>query len=172
MPRDLCLRAWWRAAGAVGAAACLGACYTYTAPLEVRPEIGRTLAFELTDAGREALATGIGAGTEQVEGVLLDLTDTTYGVRVTRVVDVRGVVTRWSGEIVSLRREHIGAVRERRSSPARTALAAGAVTVGVAAIVSVTTLSVFGNDANGPPGEQPPPTETSRYHPLILHRSR
>lgn len=161
-----------RAAGALCAAACLAACYTYTPPLEVRPEVGRTFAFEPTDEGRATLAAGIGSGTERIEGVLLDLTDTTYGVSVARVVDVRGQVARWSGEVVSLRREHIGAVRQRRKSPARTALAVGAVTAGVVAIVSVAALDVFGNDPGGPPGEQPPPAEDSRVFPLTLHRSR
>lgn len=170
--RRFLVSASWRVAGALCAAACLGACYTYTAPLEVRPEIGRTFAFEPTDEGRAALAAGIGAGTERIEGALLDLTDTTYGVQVARVVDVRGQVTRWSGEVVSLRRDYIGTVRERRNSPARTALAVGGVAAGVAALVSVATLDVFGNESGGQTGEPPPPAEDSRRFPFTLHRSR
>ena len=168
------IRVWGsrRAAGALCGAACLAACYTYTPPLEVRPEVGRTFAFAPTDAGRAALAARIGSGTEQVEGVLLDLTDTTYGVSVARVVDLRGQVARWSGEVVSLRSDHIGTVRERRSSPARTALLVGGVAAGVVALIASISLDVFGTESDGGSGEEPPPAQDSRIFLFTLYRLR
>jgi hypothetical protein len=163
-------RGW--AAGVLCAAACLAACYTYSAPLEVSPEPGRTFAFEVTDLGRAALAAGMGSGTDRIEGVLVGLTDTAYSVSVARVVDIRGRVARWSGEDVSLRREFIDEVRQRRRSPARTAIAIGGISAAVAALATYVALDVVGNDPDRTPGEEPPPGQESRHFPFTLHRSR
>ncbi|MDH3291174.1 MAG: hypothetical protein OEO20_03815 [Gemmatimonadota bacterium] len=161
-----------QAAAALCAAAWLAGCYSYSVPGEVGPELGRTFAFEPTDQGRAALAAGIGSGTDRIEGVLVGLTDTTYSVRVARVVDIRGKVVRWSGEVVALGRDHISTVRERRRSAARTGIAIGAVTVGVVAFVATASLAVTGNETDQPPPENPPPVVASRLFPLTLHRSR
>jgi hypothetical protein len=161
-----------RAVGALGAAASLAGCYVYAAPMEVQPALGRTFAFEFTDQGRAALAVRVGPGIDRIEGVLLALTDSTYDVRVARTVDIRGTVVSWSGEVVSLGRQYIGTVRERRVSALRTGMAAGGAAAGVAALVAIATIDVIGREGNTPPGEQPPPTQDSRIFPLTLHRSR
>jgi hypothetical protein len=154
----------------VCAAAALGGCYTYTAPGQVAPAVGRTFAFGLTDQGRAALAARIGPGTDRIEGDLVGVTDTTYRVRVARTVDIRGTVVKWGGEEVSLEREYIGTLRERRTSPLRTGLAIGVVGTGVAAVVALAALDVTGVESDKP--EPDPIAEESRLFPLTFHRSR
>lgn len=161
-----------RAAGAVCAAALLAGCYVYTAPMAVQPALGRQYAFELTDHGRAALGTRIGPGIDRIEGVLVGLTDSTVDVRVARTVDIRGTVVPWGGEVVSLGRQYVGTVRERRFSAARTGIAVGGAVAGVAALIAIATIDVTGREGNPPPGEEPPPTQDSRIFLLTPDRSR
>lgn len=152
------------------AAAALAGCYTYAAPGQMAPEVGRTFAFDVTDAGRVALAARIGPGIDRVEGDLVGATDSTYRVRVARTVDIRGTGVRWSGEEVSLEREYVGTLRERRNSPVRTGLAIGVVGAGVAALVTVATLEVTGSENDPTNGDDP--AEQSRRFPWTFQRSR
>lgn len=155
----------WRAAALFAAASQTG-CYTYFVPDTVRPAQGRTFAFALTDHGRAALADGIGAGTDRIEGVLVSNSDTTYTVRVAHVVDIRGKVTRWSGEVVTFRRAYAGTVRERQLSKSRTAVAIGGATATVVALIVTRGFGVLGNDGGRDPGEEPPGGEVSLVFPL------
>jgi hypothetical protein len=165
------VRAPRQAAAALCAAAWLAGCYAYSVPGEVGPEVGRTFAFDLTDQGRASLGARIGPGTDRIEGTLVGVTDTTYTVRMARVVDIRGTVVKWNGEVVVLGREYIGTLRERRMSGARTGVAVGAVAAGVVAVVAMASLSAGGNETDQPPGPQPPPSEGSRLFPMTLHRA-
>lgn len=156
----------WRAAALLLAAASQTGCYTYFVPETVRPAEERTFDFELTDQGRAALAERIGAGTDRIEGVLASNSDTTYSVRVAQVVDIRGKVTRWSGEVVSFPKAYAGTVRERQFSKSRTAVAIGAATAAVVALIASRGFGVLGNDGGQDGGEEPPPGEVSLMFPL------
>lgn len=158
----------WRAAALVLAAASQAGCYKYFVPETVQPAQGRTFAFALTDQGRAALASGIGAGTDRIEGVLASNSDTTYTVQVAHVVDIRGKVTRWGGEVVSFPKAYVGTVRERQFSKSRTAIAIGAATAGVVALIVTGGFGVIGNDGGRDPGEEPPGGEVSLMFPLTL----
>lgn len=155
------------------AAACLAGCYTYIPLAATRPEPGQTFAFELTDQGRAALAAGVGSATDRVEGELVSVTDTAYSVSVARVVDLRGKVHPWGGETVSLRREYVGSVRERRLSRTRTGFTVGIVTSSIVALVATRGFGVaagWGGDESGK-GE-PGNGQTSRMFPFTLLLSR
>jgi hypothetical protein len=156
----------WRAAALLLAASSQTGCYRYFVPETVRPAQGRTFDFALTDQGRAALAEGIGAGTDRIEGMLVSNSDTTYTVRVAHVVDIRGKVTRWSGEVVTFRRAYAGTVRERQLSKSRTAVAIGGATAAVVALIATRGFGVVGNDSGRDPGEEPPPGEVSLMFPL------
>ncbi|MGH2348684.1 MAG: hypothetical protein ACRDFT_04360 [bacterium] len=166
----------WQAAALVLAAASQTGCYTYSAPEPVGPVPGRTFAFSLTDHGRAALADGVGAGTDHIEGVLVRNNDTSFTVSVARVVNIRGAVARWNGEVVSFPRQYVGSVRERQLSKTRTALAIGGTTAAVVALIATRGFGVVGNDPDREPGEEPPGGTTSRMWPLTslinLLRSR
>lgn len=162
------IRTSWQAATLC--AACLAGCYTYTPVGEVAPEVGRTFAFDLTDQGRAALSTRVGPGTDKIEGDLVDLTDTTYRVRVVRTVDIRGTAVKWSGEEFWFGREYVGTVRERRKSPTRTAIAIGVLGAGVVAAITVATLEVTGSE--GETSGPEPPVEQSRHFPMNFYWSR
>lgn len=174
--RATCRLPTWRAAALLLAAASQTGCYTYFVPETVRPAPGRTFAFSLTDYGRAALAEGVGAGTDRIEGVLVGNSDTTYTASVARVVNIRGAVARWNGEVVSFQRQYVATVRERRLSKSRTAIAVGGATAAVVALIATRGFGVVGNEPDRDPGEEPPGGTTSRMLPLTslinLLRSR
>lgn len=161
-----------RAAAPLWAAACLAGCYTYTRPAGLEPDPDRTLAFELTDQSRAALAAGVGPATDRIEGALVAASETAYAVSVSRVVDLRGKIYRWSGEMVSLRREYVGTVRERRVSTARTGLVVGAVTSSLVVLIATRGLGVGGLGGDEQPGEKPGGGVASVMFPLTLFLSR
>jgi hypothetical protein len=94
------------------------------------------VALVLTDQGRVGAGPAIGSGVARVEGALLTATDSDYTLRVSQVTDIRGEVTRWSGEVVTLRRSWIGTAYQRHLSRARTYLLAGTVTAGLVAFAA------------------------------------
>jgi len=127
-------------------------CYTYT-PLEApSPAPQERVALVLTDQGRVGAGPTMGAGLARVEGMLIGSTDSDYTLRVAEVIDIRGAVSRWSAETVTLQRSWVGNAYERRLSKSRTYLLASALTVGVVAFIASRTL--FGS--SGPFVENPP----------------
>lgn len=166
------LRIPLRAAAPIWAAACLAGCYTYTRPIAVAPDPDRTLAFELTDQARAALSAAVGTATDRIEGRLVAASDTAYAVSVARVVDLRGRIYPWNGEMVSLRREYVGAVRERRVSTVRTGFVVGAVTSSLVAFIVTRGLGVGGTTTDRQPGENPGGGVVSVMFPLTLIFSR
>jgi len=82
----------------------LAACYSYTPLATVAPTPGLRLSLALTDQGRVGVAPVMGAGLDRVEGTLVRVTDSSYVVQVASVTDVRGAVTKWVGETVTIER--------------------------------------------------------------------
>lgn len=133
--------------------AVFGGCYAYSfAPTTPAP--GRTIAVDLNDRGRVALEQNVGPSVWTVEGALVAATDSTFELRVARTIGLRGESQRWNGEVVTIRREHTGLLRERQFSAGRTVALAGAVTVGVGAFIATRGLGVFGS---GTPSDGPTP---------------
>ena len=119
----------------------LGACYTYQ-PVPSTPPPQTRVAVVLSDYGRLEASRQIGPRTDRVEGNMLSATDTAYLLAVSSVKPIRGPWVRWSGEQVSVRRDYVANMYERRLSKGRTALAiaGGAFTV----LTLMVNLDIFG----------------------------
>lgn len=132
-------------------------CYVYR-PVATAPAPGATVAFNLTDAGRLAMGPAIGEGAQTLEGVVEAATDTSFVLNMRSITYINGQVNQWTGERLSVGRQHVANVRERSFSKARSvALAAGAIGGAIAFIAS---RGVFGGGVEPEkPGTGGPPTE-------------
>src|SRR5690349_17185748 len=105
-----------RGAVVVGLAALLfgvSGCYTYR-PLTAPPVPAMRVAALLTDNGRVGAASQIGPRNDRLEGRFLEGSDTAYLLSVTAVKPIHGPWVRWTGEQVSLRRDYVATLYERR----------------------------------------------------------
>lgn len=123
----------------------LGACYTYR-PLATTPPPSARVSLVLTDNGRAEAAARIGPQTKSVEGAVLETTDSAYLLSVSAVQPISGQLVRWSGEMVSLRRDQVAVMYERRLSKSRTALVVGAAVAILAASISTNLFGIAGNE--------------------------
>lgn len=136
-----------------------GACYTY-APAVVTPEPTAQISVVLSDYGRLEASRQIGPQAARVEGSVVAASDTGYLIAVSGVKPITGAWVRWTGETVSLRRDFVVSVYQRRLSRVRTVVfAAGVAAALTAAIVGFDLLGV-GQDpidivpgAGGDPGD-------------------
>jgi hypothetical protein len=134
-------------------------CYTYTPVGDaLRPVAGTTVQATLTDRGRVALEQSLGPEVWQVEGMVRTVSDSTVEMSVHKTVTISRASTRWTGEPVTLRREHYQSMRERQLSRGRTFMLAGSLSAGVVAFVATRSLFGFGAGNDNPPGgpENPP----------------
>lgn len=135
------------------AAACLlGGCYSYI-PLYSVPEPSTRVSLEINDAGRVGLEQNVGPEAASIEGVIQDVTAVDIVVSVTEVRGLRGSRSRWAGEPVTVRRDYVRIIRERRYSSVRT-FAMGTV-VASATLAFLVTRNLLGG-ATGPGGDNPP----------------
>lgn len=141
------------AVGIAGCALALSGCYVYT-PVALRPTPGMELALDLNDLGRVEMSGRLGPEIARVEGQLVEATDSTFQILMARARTLDGVVTRWSGEDVTLRREHVKEVSGRKLSRGRTALAAGSMAVAIAAFILGQALD--GSSDDEPHDDNPP----------------
>jgi hypothetical protein len=109
----------------------------------------------LNDQGRADLRAVIGSEIARVEGSLVHNSDTAYVLNVLATRGMSGHLSRWSGEMVSVRREYVRQITERRFSRSRTTVAVVAGTAGVLAfILTRKLLGLGGGDVSTvlPPG--------------------
>lgn len=138
----------------------LAGCYQYVAVTAPAPAAGAQVSVGVTDRGRVALTETLGPEVRRVEGRVLEGHDTAVVLSVARVRHLSaGAVDQWAGERVSLSRDFVAEIRERRFSRSRTLLASGAA-VAVLAVVSRIAIRGFGDDSGstrpggGEPGQQ------------------
>jgi hypothetical protein len=131
----------------------VAACYKYT-PVPSPIPVGTRVAVELNDQGRADLRGVIGPAISRLEGSLLHNSDTAFVLNVMETRGLSGQLNRWSGETVSLRREYVQQVTERRFSRSRTTVAALVSAAGVLAFIITRNLLGFGGEdvSNVPPG--------------------
>ena len=129
-------------------------CYQYVPVTTATPAAGREVTIDISDRGRVALASQLGPGARRVHGRILQAGDTAY------VLGLSGVeylgtssLAKWSGEVVSVSRDYVTDVRERRLSRGRSWLAAGLVVVLAAA---VSTIAIVGFGSEGGDTRTPP----------------
>ena len=146
-----------RAALAVAALAASG-CYV-NQPLAAAPEPGTTVVLAVNDRGRVALADSVGESVAQIEGALVSRRDSVFVVRVRAVEYLNGQRTRWTGEALTVREEHLRDVHARRMSRGRTAVVAGVVSSSVIAFILSRDLFGLGGGGREPGGGGPGPDQ-------------
>lgn len=135
------------------------ACYTY-APSGTTPVSGSEVAIVLTDKGRVALNERVGPEMDQLRGRLLSNTDTSVAISMRESITLRGVSAKWTDEAITVHRDHVGSLRIRELSKARSSIVAGAV--GAAAVFLIINRGIgLGServipDPSLPPGGTPP----------------
>lgn len=112
----------------------LGGCYSYSTagPVDtVSPRTGTRIALTLTPHGVAVLAGQLGPQATYVEGDVLEADSTALRLAVRRVEDWRHMGTEWKGERVTVPRQAIATVSERRLSIGATAILSGLAVGGV-----------------------------------------
>ncbi len=118
-------------------------CYQYLAVPSPVPQ-GTRVAVELNDQGRADLRGTIGPAIARLEGPLVHNSDTAFVLNVLQTRGLTGQLNRWSGETVSVRREYVQSITERRFSRSRTTMALLASAAGVLAFILSRDLLGFG----------------------------
>jgi hypothetical protein len=111
-------------------------CYTLQPSTAAVPAPGTRLAFSINDVGRVALGGSMGPELRQVEGNLQAKDGDDYVVSVRGVELLQGGYQTWAGETVRLKSSYVSAIREKKFSPAKTALAVGGAAVVMSLIIS------------------------------------
>ena len=146
-----------RAALAIATLAASG-CYV-NRPLDAAPEPGTTVVLAVNDRGRVALADSVGESVAQIEGALVSRRDSVFVVRVRAVEYLNGQRTRWTGEALTVREEHLRDVQARRMSRGRTAVVAGVVSSSLIAFILSRDLFGLGGGGREPGGGGPGPDQ-------------
>ena len=139
--------------------ALLAGCYTYK-PLgnadEVVPAAGMPIQVRLTTAGATALASQIGPDILYLNGQALSADSTGLTLAVSHTETARRVSTDWKGERVTIPREDIASVEQRKLSLGSTALLGGLAGGGLVAAVALIggTGSASGTVGTGPSPHQ------------------
>ena len=137
-----------------------GACYAYH-PVAAAPELASRVSVVLSDFGRLEASRQIGPRADRVEGALVAITDTGYVLAVSGVKPLNAEWVRWTGETVSVRRDHVALLYERRLSKVRTAVFIGGAVAALVTTVVRFDLFGIGSDpidtvpgSGGNPGDQ------------------
>jgi hypothetical protein len=135
----------------MGVVAANSACYAYV-PAQTSAQAGEHVGLLVTDEGRIALRDQMGAGVDRIEGILLDTQSEEYLLRVSKVRNVGGRTSHWTGEHIRIRPANIARVETRKMSGRKTALLVGGVVAGAALLFATNSLSVLGfsNDRDNP----------------------
>lgn len=136
----------------------LAGCYTGIplAGSAPQPAPGTRLVIELNDQGRVGMGPQLGSGAAKVEGTLVSLSDTSYVLGVSQVIDLYGALAKWQGERITIGAGYVRRMTERRFSMGRTATAVGLAAVGFVAFVATRSLVGGGSDNGSGPDGQPP----------------
>lgn len=145
------------AVGIVAMSVSVSGCYSYV-PISVsdaRPN--RSVAADISDIGRVALASQAGAEVARVEGQLTARTDSALRITVSEVWYLNGTANKWQGQDVLLRPQDVKLMSERTLSRARTVSAALLGGLALAAILSKDFRGLFSGDPNRDKPPEPPP---------------
>jgi hypothetical protein len=139
----------------VAALAWSAGCYAYTPIATSTPPAGLQVSAELTDRGTADLGRLLGMGAVEVRGRVAQASDSTVTLAVQAVKLRNGTETFWQGERVTLEREMIARLNERRVSRRKSFLAGGALLAGAA--VAAIVIGAQGGGSAPPGGGQPGP---------------
>lgn len=136
----------------------LAGCYSLEpATREAVPELGKQMAFDVTDVGRVGLGGSMGPEIGQVEGRLVSRDRGEYVVAVSGIHYLKGGYQSWAGEQVHLKDEYVSTTYAKEFSKSRTVAAAA---LGTGAFAWIVTHALT---ASGTEGQQTPGTPGDSY---------
>lgn len=138
------------------AVASLTGCYKYSPLATTDPVPGARIAVALTPAGTDTLARFVGPNVTAIEGRVVQATGSDLLLAVSVIRKRNGEEDFWKGETVSIPRDVISGLRQRRLATGRTLLLAGAIVV---AGGTVGAAASSGSSGGGGGGGGPPPVE-------------
>lgn len=146
------------ATGIASTALWVSGCYTYTARTVGDLPPNAVVSAELTDAGRVALGGRVGPEAQRVNGKVVQRSDTSFSVLVSKVTYLNGNENPWQGQEVSLRPQDFKSLTQRTYSRSKTMLLIGAMTAGlIVTILSLNFLGIISGDPSNDKGGNPPP---------------
>lgn len=110
-------------------------CYTVE-PLVTASRPGQELVVQISDAGSTQLAQYLGPGVSVINGRFINTVGDTLKVAVSSTEMRTGDVHFWQGEEISITKNLVATLSEKKLSPVRSILAAGAA-IAAAALVKV-----------------------------------
>lgn len=125
-------------------------CYTVE-PLVTASRPGQELVVQISDAGSAKLAQYLGPGVSVINGRFITMVGDTLKVAVSSTETRTGDAHFWQGEEISVAKDLIATLSEKKLSPVRSIFAAGA------AIAAATLIKVgFGGSSGGGKTTLPP----------------
>ena len=127
------------------------ACYRMVPLGTSVPPTGITVVADLNNRGSDSLARFIGPGIVNLRGDVLAATDSSMQLAMRLVVDRRGIETFWTKEAVTVKREYVERLQERKLSARRSIIAGVAIAVGLFLITDAVSgfAGVFGGGGGG-----------------------
>jgi len=110
---------------------CTAGCYYYQPLASPNPAPGSYLSATLTDTGADHLARTIGPDALSMRGHLVSSDSSALTFAVTAVSLHHGETVTWKGEPVTVNRQYVTALQQRRLAKGRTVLFIGAAVVGL-----------------------------------------
>lgn len=151
----------YRAVAAIGIASTtlwVSGCYTYSAQTAAGISTNALVSADITDAGRVALGERVGPEVQRLEGKVVQRTDTSFRVLVSKVTYLSGSTDQWQGQEVSLRTQDVKSLTQRSYSKSRTALLIGAMAAAlIVTVLGLNFLGITSGDPTGDKGGNPPP---------------
>lgn len=132
------------------------ACYNVTPITGASTTPPGIVQITINERGRVLLGNRLGSLLERVDGRIVKADEVNIEVAVQTSQDVRGNVARWDGDRVTIAREGISGIVDKKPNRKRTALLTGiilgGIAIGLAALIGMKNRSITGTE-----GTQPPP---------------
>ena len=109
----------------------LTACYTSVPVQASGPAIHGLSTITVNDRGRLLVGAKLGSLLDRVDGQITASDASAVQVTVATAYDVRGATVRWGGEPVSIPREGISSITQRRVEKGSTLIVLGAIAAGL-----------------------------------------
>jgi hypothetical protein len=132
-------------------------CHAFLPLQETAPSSGQTVSVVLNDRGRVMMAGRLGEMVDRIEGRLVQASDSSVSIEVSRVVTLQGSTSVWTGERIDVPRGGVRGFQRRGYSSRRTMLLVLGMVAGIAAIAATISLDVFGDGKPGDGGSCAPP---------------
>jgi hypothetical protein len=147
-------------AGLSALALLLQGCYESLPLQQGPPPAAVTVQLVLNDKGRVEVANELGSAVAKVEGTVVSQDAQSVTIAVSRVLQLNGTTSTWSGEHVTIAKEATDGYQVRRVNQTRTVVLVAAITVAAVSILVTMGLNVGRGASDNPPVTGNPGSQT------------